>query len=464
MLKKFLATASVVGLVAGSAHAVKLDNLNGAAGDEPYPIASALDFAGGAVTGSVDVVFGPSAGTFPTGNVVLFVTISGATFDGALDGSEVGGTSTSVISNGGASGASTVQFLISGANGCSVPNGDTTLDAGECSFSIPVELTGADVSVSVGLETDAGADVDNTNDTTRVSRSLVNVEPAFAIAISADTTDTIADLNAVGGPFTAFTGASDSILGTFSVAPNMVDYGSGDQAVNVDLSGTAVSGADVDTIDVLVSGTMDAFEAGDVTFDGNSADDIDAATDEAAYDAAGLFDSGDLDIVVVPDGTTAIARSDYDVSITVTPDALSPLTSGTSKSASIQSIERNGTQITFPWTQSATQGASSGTTSVFRIGNLDNVDAGAVFVEVKNSSVGAFSNPGIVQLGTSIAAGGELVQNSAQIEAAVGNYGRGDLEFTIEADPDTLTARQFVVRNGVIQQVIGGNVNQDINN
>ena len=101
---------------------------------------------------------------------------------------------------------------------------------------------------------------------------------------------------------------------------------------------------------------------------------------------------------------------------------------------------------------------------MFRIGNLDNVDAGAVFVEVKNSSVGAFSNPGIVQLGTSIAAGGELVQNSAQIEAAVGNYGRGDLEFTIEADPDTLTARQFVVRNGVIQQVIGGNVNQDINN
>jgi hypothetical protein len=87
-----------------------------------------------------------------------------------------------------------------------------------------------------------------------------------------------------------------------------------------------------------------------------------------------------------------------------------------------------------------------------------------VFVEVKNASEAGFVNPGITQLAPSIDANGEFVVNSAGIEAAVGNYGRGDVEFTVEAEPDTLTGRQFVVRNGVVQQVLGGNVDQDVNN
>lgn len=472
MLKKFLVTASVAAMLAGAAQAVVLENTNGVAFDEPYPLADALDFT--ATSGTVDVVFGPSAGTFPTGNVLLFVTVTGATFNGGLDGTEVTGPGgfTSVISNGGISGQSTVTFLISEAQGCDVPDTIVGQDIDECGFSIPVNLTGTDVTVSVGLETDAGADVDNSNRNTRVSATLIDVLPAFFTEIVASTTPSIADLNAASGPFEAFTIAgpvSDGILGTVEVSTNSIDYGSGAQLVNVDLAGTDVSDADVGAIDILISGTMDAFSTapGDVTINGNSAAAIDDVVDEASYDAATDFvvnTTGAMPIVMVPDGATAMARSDYDVAVTVIPDALSPLQSGTSDGGAIQSIDRNGTQITFPWTQTSTQGAASGTTSVFRIGNLDVTDAGAVFVEVKNASEAGYSNPGIVQLAPSIPGSGELVQNSSQLETALGNYGRGDLEFTIEADPDTLTARQFVVRNGVIQQVIGGNVDQDINN
>lgn len=462
MLKKFLATVSAAAMLAGAAHAVGLENYESQGdSDEPYALASALDYAGGAVTGTLDVGFGPSAGAFPTGNVLIFVTITGATFDGVLDGTEVNGTTTSVISTGGANGGQSVTFLVSGANNCltAAPAGGYNTS---CSLSLPVELTGSDVTISVGLETDAGADVDNSNRNNRVSATIVDIVPAFDVDIVADTTPTIADLNAVGGPFTGFTGGSDNILGTVAVAANQINYGSGLVTVNTDFGVDPVVPADVGAIDLLLSGSMDAFEGGDVLFNAASFDLIDAATREAEYDAGSVLFAA-TNISVVPDGTTAIARSAYNLSVVVTPSLASDLTAGTSASGALQSIERNGTQITFPWTQSATQGAASGASSVFRIGNLDNVPAGAVFVEVKNASEAGYTNPGIVQLSTSVPASGELVQNSAQIEGAVGNYGRGDLEFTVEADPDTLTARQFVVRNGVIQQVIGGNVQQDLN-
>jgi hypothetical protein len=93
MLKKFLATASVVGLLAGAAHAVEIDNYMSASDggdyDEVYPLAEEMDYDGGAVDGTLSFGFGPSAGSFPTGNVLLFVSATGVEFDGALDGTEV---------------------------------------------------------------------------------------------------------------------------------------------------------------------------------------------------------------------------------------------------------------------------------------------------------------------------------------------------------------------------------------
>lgn len=461
MLKKFLATASVAGLLAGGAHALEVEAraLGADAAGEPVVLASALDYAGGAVTssgGQTAITFYPTAGLFPTGNVLIHVNVTGGVFDGALDGSEVTGTGTSVISQGGQNGANSVVFLVSGSEACNAPD--------ICTIDLPLVLDGSNVSFSVGLQTDAGAPVDNSSATNRVSAQVVRVAPAFSIAVAADTVATIADLNAATGPFTDFTGPSDRILGTYSVGGNSVLIGANSRPVNRNLDGDDVDATDVASVDLTLTGTMAAFETlpGDVLFGGASADDISAASSTATYDAIGDFDSGPTSIEVIPDLVTAIARSAYNLAITVVPAPGSPLTAGTSGAGALQSIERNGTQITFPWTQSATQGAGSGTTSVFRFGNTEATAAGAVFVEVKNTSEPLYSNPGLVQIAPSIPANGELVRNSTQLEAALGNYGRGDLEFTIEAEPGTLTGRQFVVRSGVIQQVIGGTIEQDL--
>ncbi len=470
MLKKLLAAASVASLLAGGAHALEVEaRASGAdAIGEPIVLASALDYAGGAVVsdgaGQTRVTFYPTAGLFPTGNVLVYVNVTGGVFDGALDGSELVGTGTSVISQGGQNGANSVAFLVSGADNCNI--------ADVCAIDLPLILDGSNVSFSVGLQTDAGAPVDNScaggcslgNTANRVSAQVVRVAPAFSIAVAADTVATIADLNAGTGPFTDFTGPSDGILGTYTVGGNSVLIGPNLRPVNRDLAGNDVGVADVASVDLTLTGTMAAFETlpGDVLFGGASADDISAASSTATYDAIGDFDGGPASIEVIPDLVTAIARSAYNLAITVVPAPASPLTAGTSGSGALQSIERNGTQITFPWTQSATQGAGSGTTSVFRFGNTEAAAAGAVFVEVKNTSEPLYSNPGLVQIAPSIPANGELVRNSTQLEAALGNYGRGDLEFTIEAEPGTLTGRQFVVRSGVIQQVIGGTIEQDL--
>jgi hypothetical protein len=471
MLKKLLVSASAAGLMAGAAFAVGLENRAGVTPAEPYPLAAELDYAGGTVVaapGDLVFGFGPSAGLFPTGNVLVYVSVTGATFDGALNGSEVTGVGTSVISTGGAAGASDVTFLVSGADGCAVatPAGPATTT---CVIDLPLELTGSDVTVSVGLTTDANTPVDNTSATNRVSLRLVDTAPAFQMAFVADTAASTARLTTLPTPFLDFApGTATTLLGTYEYGANTVSYApASPRTVNIDFLDNDVSIADVDSFDLVLSGTLDAFDpanGGDVTFGGNSADDVDTATDLAEYDASADFGAGPVNVEVQADSTTAIARSNYTLSGTIVPAAASPLKAGLSSSGAIQPISREGTQVTFPWTQTSTLGAASGTTSVYRIGNLDNVAAGAVFVEVKNATAAGYTNPGIVQLATSVPAAGELVKNSTSIEAAVGNYGRGDIEFTVEAEPDSLTARQFVVRNGVIQQVIGGNVDQDINN
>lgn len=466
MLKKFLVSASVAGLIAGAASALEVENVSVGADavDEATVLAEELDFAGGAVVsvqgaaaaigdGETEVTFYPTAGLFPTGNVLIYVDVTGGEFANILDGSEVDGTGTSVISSGGGAGTSSVVFLVSGADACNAVS--------VCSIDLPLELTGGDVSFSVGLQTDAGAPVDNSSATDRVSETVVTLAPAFDIEITPDTTANVATLASL------FTAMTTTDLGDIATTVNTVTLGAA-RTVNKDLDGTNVLGTDAMDVDITISGEMDAFagtgpNAGmsGVLFNAIESDDIDDAADEATLNQTGLPPT--LAVTVVPDGTTSIARSSYSANVVITPTVASGLTGTTSASGDLESITRDGTSIIFPWTQTSTQGAASGTVSVYRIGNLDTVDAGAVFVEVQNSSEAGFMNPGIVEVGTSIDAGGELVTDSTAIETAVGNYGRGDLEFTIEADPDTLTARQFVVRNGVIQQVSGGTIQQDLN-
>lgn len=450
MLKKFLATASVVGLVAGAANALEV-RANTAGADavgEPTVLAAELPYSTTGVSASgsdLSFEFYPTGGTFPTGNVLLRVEVSGATFSSALTGAEVTtpAPGTSVISTDGQADASVVTFLLSDVSACN--------NTGNCFVDLPLDLSGSNVSVSVGLETDAGAPIDNSSLDNLTSEALVVVAPAFDINIVADTVTSNAQLG------TLFTTLTDNELGTVDVVANTVAIGLNNRTVNTDLAGTDVAAGDVTSIEVVVEGLVDAFAS--ATINGPAAID----TDESTITDTLAFAGGPYSVVVTPDGTTAIERSDYDATVTVTHGGAALVAGTTVLSGALESIGREGAEVTFPWTQSATQGEASGATSVFRIGNLSSTASGAVFVDVRNSSEAGFTNPGIVQIASGIDANGELVVNSAQIEAAVGNYGRGDVRFTIEAQAGALTGRQFVVRNGNIQQVVGGTIQQDLN-
>lgn len=501
MLKKFLVTASVAGLMAGAASALEvLPAVQGNAGTPavgtPRVLATQLDYSGGAVVtgdplnageGNLRFAFYPTGGTFPTGNVLLRVEVTGATFTSALTGAEVTSAGTSVISEDGAKDGAEVTFLLSNVSTCGGPAAVLPQTFG-CFVDLPLELSSGNVSVKVGLETDAGAPIDNTSKTILKSAVLSLGAPAFNIGIFAeqDITPTTV-FSALGGGFSAFgiTGAptlatlaseytdlTDNVpglgvgapLGWFVVEPNEVVLATTPalvtERVHSSIDGTEVDAGDIADVNVSVSGNMDAFEDGAFNIAGTDVG-ADADTDLAEDSDTAYFGAGAVRIDAEPDLVTIIARSDYEATVEVEVLGSSDLTDGQTLTAPIDDIGRQGTEVTFPWTQTATQGEASGATSVFRIGNLMNDDTGAVYAEVRNASEAGFTSAGIVKLADAIDGGSEFVINSADLEDAVGNYGRGDVNFIVEADNRELTARQFVVRNGVIQQVIGGNVFQD---
>lgn len=464
MLKKFLATASVAGLLAGAASALEVEAVTAASAvGNPTPLAAQLDYAGGAVatSGAHDQLrfqFYPTGGTFPTGNVVLRAVVSGAVFSGGLTGAEVTtpAPGTSVVSSGGVADGNEVVFLLSDVSACSA--------AGNCFVDLPLELSSGNVSVQVGMQTDAGVPIDNSSLTNLKAETLAIEVAAFDADIVADTTDSQATLASL------FTLLTDTLLGTIEVLPNLVNVGSVAVPNNVtaqtDLIGTAVSGGDIASIGLVVDGAMAPFDpvvapAGGSFTIGGLAVAVDSTDNDATATGAAL--STVYPVTATPDGTSSIERSEYGVNIAVNVAPASPLTTGATFSGDLEPITREGTEVTFPWTQTATQGEASGATSVFRIGNLGAADTGAVFAEVRNATEAGFTNPGIVQLAPSIDGNGEFVINSAGLEGFVGNYGRGDVNFIVEANDSTLTGRQFVIRNGVIQQVIGGTVFQDQN-
>jgi hypothetical protein len=54
---------------------------------------------------------------------------------------------------------------------------------------------------------------------------------------------------------------------------------------------------------------------------------------------------------------------------------------------------------------------------------------------------------------TNNVATGELVLSSDDLQAIVGNYGRADLEFSIEQVPENIIAQRIVVSNGGLTEL-----------
>ena len=454
MLNKLLATASAFSIVAGGASALVVDAVN------PQVLAEELDYDGGEVSGELIVSFSPTGAAFPSGNLTLFVEVSGAAFAEGLDGDEVSGsdgaatptTINSTVSTGGEEGAQAVSYVISEADICD--------DTGNCEIALPLLLDGDDVVVSVGLETDAGQPVDNSSEDDLEDVTVAQIVPAFTVEFDADETNPIATLDSEFEQF-----ADGGLLGSIDVQATVA----GETTVTTSIDGDPVSSDDIESIVYTITGSYVGIEDLEIGVDGSGSADAEINEGETAavFEDEGGTQFGDAaqtyTLISDGEGSGAIQRSGYSASVEITVDDGSPLTEGDTFTGQLASVVREGTQIIFPWSQSASQGAASGVNSVYRFGNLSNEDIDAVFVEVRNSSNAAYEADGVALIpDADIPSGGEFTINSTQLEEVLGNYGRGDLEFTIEVLPENLTGRQFVVRNGNLEQTIGGTIAQDL--
>jgi hypothetical protein len=462
-LKKLILAGVGIASLAGTAEAVELKVSKIADVTQDYKAAAPLKVASEMLQGTksganndrdetVALVTGSvSTGTFPTGNTIVTMTVSGAKFDSAVTGAAVDFTActkatpnaTATLSSGGAEGAVEVKWVFSDLNDCG-PG-----EAFVITLPLDLDLGGAGVSVSVGIATE-GSNTPVDGGTATVSNFITTSAAAFSTKIN-EGDDATADVASVA-PFTSFTGPSNStgVLGDVQLKA--------DTTVAVDISGTQVfaKATDYDTATVTLAGDLSAFQDGtdSVELDNTAASALTASS--ATFDAeeggdfGGVF-TGATDFDLNTDADTPIPASGYTVAVSSTLDAgltgAGNLSAPASASATaISSIVRNGSYARLPWVVSNSQATASGTGAVnyVRVTNPTANAYGKVTATViASNNVGTVGDT--VTLAESVAPGGELLVNSGSLETLLGsNFGRGDIELAVEGVRATIV--QLVAR------------------
>lgn len=401
-------------------------------GYTPYTLASEVTNtslpANNPDDGTITINFDPTTGTYPSGNVLFDLTITNSTFDGTIDGtdfdfSSCGGVPApnANVSSGGGGGQSQVTFVVSNLNSCAP--GDAP------SLTIPVDVgaSGA-VTVQIGVRTEGGAPVDGGP----VQYTAINRASAYAVNIVAGAVAT-ADVDAVGVAYTDFdpTGAKD--LGTFEIAIG---------SAFIDLDGTAASIADVQEVSIDVVGSfagLDPVQYGTASGNLDGDDFVVVGTTASSVLSAALdisdLEAGPVPFQVVPDGDP-ISSSNYNATVQL--DLVTGLNDPAAATGLVGRIERNGSSETLPWTASATQAAGTGSTTFVRVSNPTDEPFGAISARVLSSTNGATVGAE-GQLAATLAAGGEALFTSQDLENILGNFGRGDIEIVVEGEGAYIT-------------------------
>lgn len=448
--KKVLLNAAATMVLAGAAHAAVITSPSVGAetlsGTATYALATEAAFTSNAPTGTITLPIEIETGNLPSGNILLNVSLTNALFDGTVAGTAVDatgcsgtGTVSAVISSGGTTATGSVTFVLSGAQIC----GDGDL----IEVELPIRATGAgNIAATAGFTTEGGVPVDGAAKT----RNLVSLVSAFEPVVVADTT---ASTLTLASGFKAFSG--NNVLGGVGVRlrPNTFR----------DLSGSNLAvDTDVASIAVTVSGDFSGFGTATgsaslqvggaaATISGSSASITLTGTAASTAVTTGTSGATGLaSVTIVPSvAPTAVVlnASAYSASVTgtfVTGSSYSTATE--SASGALGSVVRQGTTILLPWTSSQTNAAVTGSNNIVRIGNRTNAPIAGVFARVVNSSASGFANSSLVPLGVTIPAGGELLLTSETLQAALGDFARGDIEVVIEAESSALSVRRLVAR------------------
>ncbi len=463
MIKKLMTAASVAALLTGAASAqLKLEATGaGPTIDPASVIAEEVDFtalnATAAGVGSVELEI-VTQGTIPPGqNLFLTIEATNATFATGLNGAEfTDGTTGAVVNTGGASGGSSVRYLITsntGNDGSSSGNG-----ADRVQLLLPFNMTSCgDVTFSVTeFETEsAGTDIEGGSASLTTSgggapfalEPLLTCEDAYQATLAVDADDTTLDFNTdfeqfvVAAPDTATT----AILGDFTL--NV------DTSIDIDLNGTAAAPAHILGFDADVDFADDTNIATGEAIPGVGALFTVAATATAANEvalssttaAASVADDGTFEIVISGasgDPVSPQTVSVSDATLTLDDTTFSLLATDDFLAADVEDLKLNGQYFgPFDWVSDSTKLVNT----IFRVTGFDGVDDIPAQFVVQNSRNGAaFNGVYPFTILASDVQGSEIRLNSAAIEAEAGLFGTADVSIvfssSLDLDVDRLLA------------------------
>lgn len=413
--------------------------------------------------GTLALVDQLDAGSLPSGNTVLTVTLTNATFGGNFAASNIiGGTNcdasfTVVRSTGGNAGDRTARFILS--------NSDTDCDA--FFLNVPVSPDGpGTVSVTSELRTEGNNLVDG---------PATTLDAIFAVnAFRPFVNRTIGDVNgAQGNDFALLAAPTYTTLSAEGILGHLSIYVDTRAHYDVDPAANVVTGHVVDATVRVESSASNGFSpfdgaagcAGNPTLQGNAADFTSANAVVFSGSACGAPPETYIvrPLTARPAGSPfqvnedngVISVSDYRAFINFDLNVnFYNADSDSGFNNLLERIEREGTNVIFPMVTSA---PSNGTTNIIRLGNMSGNDAG-VSVQLRNNGNGGTST--IQPLGD-LEAYDELVITPQMLAGALGNFGRGDVEVIIEAAPADITARRFHVTPNGITELRTGTVATD---
>ncbi len=117
----------------------------------------------------------------------------------------------------------------------------------------------------------------------------------------------------------------------------------------------------------------------------------------------------------------------------------------------ISPVDRNGSSAILPWTASNTQAGGTGSNNFVRISNPTALDFGPIFATVLAANATGSGTVGdTVTLAASLDAGEEIVFSAADLESLLGNFGRADIEISVEGT-DAIIARLIQRTDGTYE-------------
>ena len=475
-------------------------------GTGSYNLASEITFttatsgsSTGANIGTMSFQVNPTTGNLPSGNVLLNVALTGATFVGTISGTnvtplaDVGGAPgcgvgfTSVISTGGGAGTSNVVFVLSGLNGC-----DTTAEGVTVTLPVNVAAAPGSVNVTAGFTTTDASPVPIDGPAV-TETGAITVASAFApIIMSSFMTGTGSVVNGpsiltIASGFTQFSTATgaDTLIGQAwflagssvfanlaGVSAGSANIGTGSITVSGDFTGFSSSTASTSSMARLIAtgagaptscpttvGSNPVFTIGTGTALGTATLALSSGTNQGLVGGANA-----VEICVVPGtGSSAAVLNASTYTGSFTANYIDLLTGTETGTGTLGPITREGTTVVFPWVSSGTQATATGSSNVIRLGNTSSTAITGLFFRVLNQLGTApttlFAIPPAGSTTAAIPANGERVITGAELETILGaNFVRGDIEFVIEALGGNLTARRFVFNGTSFTELAPGTI------